>query len=66
MQAVLGCMGLRGLTSIKHGCVQGNARARACCGGAKVTEALSRLSGRVEGDDCVLALAVSAIGKHDI
>ena len=63
---MLGCMGSRGLTCIEHGCVQGNVRARACCGGAKVTEALSRLSGRVKGDDCVLALAVGAIGKHDV
>ena len=63
---MLGCMGSRGLTCIEHGYVQGDVRARACGGGAKVTEALSRLSGRVKGDDCVLALAVGAIGKHDI
>ena len=54
------------LTCIKHGCVEGNVRARAQGGDAKVAEALSRVSGGVEGDDCVLALAVSAVGEHHV
>ena len=63
---VLGQMGWGWLTCVEHRGVDGNVRARARTGNAKVAEALGRLGGRVEGDDRVLTCAVCAIGQHDV
>ena len=58
MQSMAAQVGWGWLTCIKHCSVDGNVKAWACSGNAKIAEALSRLGRRVEGDDCVLALAV--------